>query len=227
MPRRSFIIAINTGGIALGAYRYNNNSPVLLGFTLSFAGILPGTNGGAYWHTEMLGIHPDARNQHIARRLLLGLREYALNRNIKLIKYNFDPTEIRNAHIYISRLGGIGRQYKSNHYGMFLSSGNPNPFSGRLIMESWLDSSHTRRCLGLETSNEHIIPKPKIIDEVVVPAQMGEWKQTGDVRAINAYKVIDEKLLAAFARGLNVLGFRIESDGTGVYELGIFNTNEP
>ncbi|CAF1371995.1 unnamed protein product, partial [Rotaria sordida] len=107
MPRRSFIIAINTGGIVLGAYRYHNNSPVLLGFVLSFAGILPR---------------------------------------------------------------------------------NPRPFAGRLHMEWWLDSLHVRQCLGLEISNAHVIPELKVIDEVTVPAETGEWKRKGDVRAINAYK---------------------------------------
>ncbi|CAF0884516.1 unnamed protein product [Rotaria sp. Silwood1] len=226
MPRRSFLIAINTGGIVLGAYRYHNNLPVLLGFILSFAGISPDKNVGVYWHAEMLGIHPDIRNQHIGQRLLLELRDYALSRNIKLIKYNFDPTETRNAHIYISRTGSIGRKYSSNHYGSFSSSGNPSPFAGRLHMECWLDSPHTRRCLGLEIPSERAIPRPKIIDEVAVPSNMEEWKRTKDVRAINAYNVIDKNLSAAFDRGLNVLGFRIEPDGTSVYELGVFNAND-
>lgn len=226
MPRRSFIIAIKTGGIVLGAYICQNNSPVLVGLVVSFVGILPGKNTEVYWHTEMLGIHPDVRNQHIGRRLLLELRKFALARNIKLIKYNFDPTETRNAHIYIRRLGGIGRQYSANHYGMFLSQGNPNPFAGRLHMECWLDSPHTHQCLNPEKSNDYIIPRTEIVDEVVVPAMMGEWKRTGDICAIIAYKEINEKLLAAFARGLVVLGFRIEPDGTSVYEFGIFNANE-
>lgn len=226
--RRSFLIAINTGGIVLGAYRYNNNntSPILLGFVLLFAGILPDVNGGRYLHAEMMGIHPDARKQHIVRPLLLGIRDCALARNIKLIKYNFDPTETRNANIYINRTGSIGRQYWNNYYSFFSSPGNPNPFSGRLHMECWLESPHTRQCLGLEKSNGDIIPRSKIIDEVVVPAKMGEWKRTGDIRAINAYKIIDEKLLAAFDRGLVVLGFRTGSDGTSFYEFGIFNSND-
>jgi predicted GNAT superfamily acetyltransferase len=201
MPRRSFLIAINAGGIALGAYRYHDNKPALVGFVLSFAGILPGKNADVYWHTEMLGVHPDARNQRIGRRLMLELRDNALIRNIKLLKYNFDPTETRNAYIYITSLGGIGRKYSANHYGMFLSPGNPNPFAGRLHMECWLDSLHTRRCLGLKMPNDPIIPTSKIVDEVVISAKMAEWKRTGDIRAINAYMAINEKLLTVLRGG--------------------------
>jgi predicted GNAT superfamily acetyltransferase len=183
-------------------------------------------NGGIYWHAEMFGVDPRIRGQGIARQLLVGLRNHALAKDIKLIKYNFDPTEVRNARMYIKCTGGIGRKYSSNHYGMFLSPGSPNPFSGRLIMECWLESLHTRRCMGLETSDERSLFRPKIISEVLVPAEMVKWKQTGDIRAIHAYKRIDEQLRAAFARELSVLGFRTESDGNSFYELGMFNINE-
>ncbi|CAF4058425.1 unnamed protein product [Adineta steineri] len=228
MPRRSFLIANKTGGIVLGVYNNHENSRVLLGFVLSLAGILPGKSGGIYWHAEMSGIHPDVRNQHIGQQLFCKLRDYALSRNIKLIKYNFDPTEIRNAHLYINRTGSIGRQYSSNHYGLFSPSRDPVPFAGRLHMECWLDSPHTHRCLGLNTSNinRYGTYKPKIIKEASLPAGMGQWKSTKDKRAIDAYQKLDKHLSEASDQNLSVVGFRKERDGTSVYELGNFDVND-
>ncbi|CAF4258254.1 unnamed protein product, partial [Adineta steineri] len=96
-------------------------------------------------------------------------------------------------------------------------------------MECWLDSPHTHRCLGLDTSNinRYGTYKPKIIKEVSLPAEMGQWKSTKDKRAIDAYQKLDKHLSEASDQNLSVVGFRKERDGTSVYELGNFNYDEP
>lgn len=62
---------------------------------------------------------------------------------------------------------------------------------------------------------------PEIQETIVVPKAVSEWKAsaTGVSRAMEVQARNRQRFLDAFARGLAVVGFRVDQDGNGAFEL--------
>ena len=82
---------------------------------------------------------PDYRNTGVGRHLKLEQRLWALNRDVELIEWTFDPLQIKNAFFNIERLGVIVRRYVHNQYGTSsrLHGGLP---TDRFVPEWWIRS---------------------------------------------------------------------------------------
>jgi predicted GNAT superfamily acetyltransferase len=151
---------------------------------------------------------------------VLALRDYALSQDINLIMVNFDPTDSKLAHLYITCLGFVGRRYTIAYYGQSSSPLHKNLQTDRLHAEWWIHSSHMQQQGDvyeklLSSEEEHI-------DEVRLPVEMEAWKRAGDARATKVQEDIRKKLTTAFEQGLAIFGFRRELDGTGIYQLGSY-----
>jgi len=72
--------------------------------------------------------------------LKLFQREEALGRDIRLIRWTFDPLEMRNARFNLNRLGAICRKYLPNFYGVTSSPLHRDLATDRLLAEWHLDS---------------------------------------------------------------------------------------
>jgi predicted GNAT superfamily acetyltransferase len=219
VPRRVFIVTTNIGGVVLGAYASHNAKPLLLGFVWALPGVRHEANTQVYIHAEMMAVHPNASNHRIAQRLMLAMREYARSQNIYVITSNFDPTDSKLAHLYIDRYGGIARRYTAHYYGLSSSPLHKLP-TDRLHVEWWVDS------LNLKQQQELLSSKSDHIKEVHVPAKTAEWKRIGDAQAVKVQQAICDELTTAFEQGFVILGFRLEQDGSGVYQLGCSTRTE-
>lgn len=128
IPTHQTITAVKNGGLVLGAYC----GEMLVGFQYSF----PGFNGkSAYLCSHMLGIDEQFRNRGIGEKLKLRQREEALKLGYSLITWTYDPLESINAHLNITKLGGVCSTYIVNCYGEMedlLNSGIP---SDRFLVE--------------------------------------------------------------------------------------------
>ncbi|MBV9086876.1 MAG: GNAT family N-acetyltransferase [Acidobacteriaceae bacterium] len=213
IPLRLFVVAEKVGGQVIGAFVGDE----MIGFALS----IPGTRGGhSYLHSHMLAVKPAYRNARIGQRIKLFQREEALARGFELIEWTFDPLEIKNAHLNITRLGAIARRYVINQYGTSSSPLHGGLPTDRLVAEWWLRS---RRVLDLLAQSR----EPGFAAELTirVPAEIGEWKGSPDTRA-RAAEVQSrnrEQFLKAFANGLAVLGYDRDSAGNGTFLLGRSN----
>ena len=70
--------------------------------------------------------------------------------------------------------------------------------------------------------------RPEIQETILVPKEMSQWKAsaTGVSRAMAVQAENRQRFLDAFARGLAVVGFRVDQDGNGTYELARPETSE-
>jgi predicted GNAT superfamily acetyltransferase len=127
-PATMFVVAANTGGQVLGAFV----SDELIGFTLAVGGI---REGEPYLHSHMTGIKEGFRDRGVGRALKLFQREEALDRDVRLIEWTFDPLELRNAHFNLNRLGAICRKYLPNLYGVTTSPLHRGQRTDRLLAE--------------------------------------------------------------------------------------------
>jgi predicted GNAT superfamily acetyltransferase len=210
VPLRMFVVADKVGGQVMGAFEGNQ----MVGFALS----VPGTRSGhIYLHSHMLAVRKDFRNGGLGRKLKLLQREDALARGIELIEWTFDPLEIKNAYLNVEKLGAISRRYNINQYGITSSPLQGGLPSDRLIAEWWLKS---RRVENLLENGKRATFQTRT--EIEVPAQIYEWKAAVESRT-KAQEVQErnrQQFLQAFNKGLTVLGYERDAEGSGRYLLG-------
>jgi len=221
IPRRLFTVAQRIGGQVMGAFDPESR---LIGFAMAIPGIKshPGEPPTPYLHSHMLAVTPGYRNAGIGRRLKLFQRQDALNRGISLMEWTFDPLEIKNSFLNIHRLGVVVRSYTPDFYGVSSSRLQGGLPTDRLHAEWWMDSERVKAIL-----NGAQYTPPQAQETIVVPKALSEWKAsaTGVSKARAIQLENRERFLDAFARGLAVTEFQIDSSGNGVFELA--NLQQP
>jgi predicted GNAT superfamily acetyltransferase len=215
IPRRMFIVAQRIGGQVMGAFDHEDK---MAGFAMAIPGVKapkqPGGTPMPYLHSHMLAVSPRLRNGGIGRHLKLYQRQEALSRGVRLMEWTFDPLEIKNAFLNIHRLGVIVRSYTPDFYGVSSSRLQAGLPTDRLHAEWWMESERVQSIL-----NGSSYTPPAILETIVIPHAVGEWKVSSVSRAQAVQTENRERFLAAFARGLAVAGFRVDSEGNGTFEL--------
>ena len=207
VPRRSFLLAHHIGGQVIGAYSEER----LIGFAMALPGY---RRGQSYMHSHMLAVLPEFRNAGIGRRLKLAQRDDALGRGIALMEWTFDPLEIRNAYLNLTRLGVIVRRYEPNFYGYTSSALQAGLPTDRLLAEWWMGSARVARVLAGRESN-----RDEVVDRVTVAGQIARWKTADRARALAEQERLRNALMEAFGRNLVASGFDRGPDGCGTYLL--------
>jgi predicted GNAT superfamily acetyltransferase len=219
MPRRIFIVSKSIGGQVMGAFDISlpgagseGNAESLIGFAMALPGI---AQGRSYLHSHMLAVNPEYRNRGIGRRLKLFQRDEALARGIRRMEWTFDPLEIKNSFLNIAKLGAVVRRYAPNFYGVSSSRLHGQVPTDRLYAEWWLDSDWV--CSALAGK-----PVPVVEQEISVPHQIAQWRHSpaDQERVIDIQTRNREHFQEAFSKQLAVVGFRIDAEGNGIFQLG-------
>jgi predicted GNAT superfamily acetyltransferase len=222
IPRKSFLLSQKIGGQVIGAFESEISTGKaaenLVGFALSLPGI-KSEEGRAepYLHSHMLAVREGFRNRGIGGQLKRRQRDDALARGIRRMEWTFDPLEIKNAFLNIHRLGATARAYRPDFYGVSSSRLQGGLPTDRLVAEWELDSS--RVCDVLDGRPAAV----KAIEErIPVPAAIYQWKasRTDRERALAVQMENRRKFQRAFSQGLVVLGFSLDAEGNGIFELG-------
>ncbi|HWS17568.1 MAG TPA: GNAT family N-acetyltransferase [Candidatus Elarobacter sp.] len=210
VPLRMFVVSQKIGGQTIGAFHGDD----LVGFAFS----IPGSRAGhAYLHSHMLAVRDSFRNHGLGRKLKLAQRDDAIQQGFELLEWTFDPLEIKNAHLNLSRLGAIARRYSVNHYGYSSSPLQGGLPTDRLVAEWWLKS---KRVVDLLEKKQP--PQFKVDKKIDVPAQIYAWKAspTERHRAAEVQKRNREQFVSAFSRGLVALGYERDGQENGAFLLG-------
>ena len=99
------------GGVSAGAYNAHGD---LVGFVFGLTGQRDGEV--VHW-SDMLAVRPGQRDGGLGGRLKAYQREDVLSRGVEKMFWTFDPLQSRNAHLNISRLGAVVREYVCDMYG--------------------------------------------------------------------------------------------------------------
>ena len=208
LPPRMFVVADKVGGQIFGAYDGDH----MVGFCLAIPGLKPG--GKYYLHSHMLGVLEEYQNRGIGRLLKLAQRKEALERDLELVEWTFDPLEIKNSHFNIARLGAIARRYVPNQYGISSSPLHGGLPTDRLVAEWWIGSP---RVSALLDGNR---PLPVSIEaRIEVPHEIGALRKGGPKKAREIQTRIREEFQYWLDRGLSVVGYEMAPQG-GVFLLG-------
>jgi predicted GNAT superfamily acetyltransferase len=199
-PCPVFIVAERTGGHVLGAFDHGQ----LVGFVL---GLAAGKDGILYVHSHFVAVLPEYRNRGIGRLLKLRQREECLRQGIRLIEWTFDPLQMKNARLNITRLGAIVRRYLPDAYGITSSPVHGGLPTDRLVAEWHLDSPRVLEFLGGKAEQ----PGKEAVC-VTLPANIGEYTKKDIAGARRIQTKLRHEFEHWFGRGYAVTGFTKESE---------------
>jgi len=147
LPPREVLTALaHSGNVPLGAY----DGEHLVGFVLGWAGV---DDGGLHVHSHMLAAMPDRRHRGVGYALKLGQRAQALDQDIHVARWTFDPLVARNAWFNLGKLGAVADRFGRAFYGEMSDEINRGDRTDRLVVRWDLDSAPTPRAVrvGLPT----------------------------------------------------------------------------
>ena len=191
VPLPLFVVAAETGGQVLGAFR----SKELVGFTMAIAGW---RNRKPFLHSHMTAVLEPYRDQGIGKRLKLFQREDALERGIALVEWTFDPLVAKNAYFNMMRLGAIARRYVPNAYGVTTSPLHGALPTDRLVAEWHLRSTRVRRILADRRASPALSKKAV---RIAIPAAIEDLKMTDSVEAAHLQNAVRAQFTQWFAKG--------------------------
>jgi predicted GNAT superfamily acetyltransferase len=195
-PATMFVVAAHTGGQVLGSF----DGGMLVGFTLAVAGL---EGNQPYLHSHMTGIKDGYRDQGIGRRLKFFQREDALRRGIEVIRWTFDPLEIRNAHFNLNRLGATCRKYLPNLYGVTTSPLHRGLRTDRLLAEWRLNDSRVAAAAAGAAPEEMVetVGESTEMARIVVPQTL-PYGLSGDISGVTALQDrLRDEFTTWFAKG--------------------------
>ncbi|MGI8508408.1 MAG: hypothetical protein ACR2MQ_03695 [Gemmatimonadaceae bacterium] len=111
VPTTILRVAQRIGGVTAGAF---DAAGRLMGFVFG----MTGTQEGSLVHwSDLLAVHPDARDKGIGRNLKLYQRELLLPLGIRTMFWTYDPLVAKNAYLNIVKLGARPVEYVVDMYG--------------------------------------------------------------------------------------------------------------
>lgn len=215
VPLRMFSVASKIGGQVIGAF----DGDRLVGFALAIPG---NRNGHPYLHSHMLAVAESHRNHGLGRTVKLFQREDAIARGYELMEWTFDPLEIKNAYLNLTKLGAIARRYNINQYGITSSPLQGFLPTDRLVAEWWLKSKRVETLLGTGAR----LPVNADL-RIEVPAEIYKWKaeEPTRTRAREVQSRNRDMFLQSFDRGLACLGYERDTAGNGAFLVGRWEEN--
>ncbi|MFP4321573.1 MAG: GNAT family N-acetyltransferase [Anaerolineales bacterium] len=141
VPLHMLVSLAANGCPVIGAFEED----LLVGFSLAFFGTdVQGADRPALANLKLaskrLAVHPDYRSSGIGYQLKLQQKAFADKQGVRLITWTFDPLLSRNAHLYIRKLGGVGRFFIPDFYDEIPGQVDALGSSDRFICEWWITS---------------------------------------------------------------------------------------
>jgi predicted GNAT superfamily acetyltransferase len=91
-------------------------------------------------HSHIAGVSRAARGRNVGFALKLHQRAWAMERNVPVISWTFDPLVSRNAHFNVAKLQAQPREYLPDFYGDMADQINGRDASDRLLVRWRLDA---------------------------------------------------------------------------------------
>lgn len=142
VPAHMLFSLATYGGHVLAAFDGERMVGVLIGFLGASRADEAAANSLQVVSKRMV-VLPEYRGQGIGNDLKLEQRKLAIEQQVGLVTWTFDPLMALNAHLNIRKLGGVSQAYLENYYGTEEGGGLTTlGFSDRLLVEWWVRHAH-------------------------------------------------------------------------------------
>src|SRR5262245_12143407 len=128
IPLNELVVAQKHGGYVFGAFEKSK--------MVAFCFGVPGFRAGKTYHySRMLGVRPGIQDRGLGYKMKLLQRKFVLEQGLDLVRWTFDPLQSRNAHLNVTKLGVVIREYLVNVYGESGSRFNRGLETDRFVTE--------------------------------------------------------------------------------------------
>jgi len=141
-PARALFALAQSGGHVGGAFL--NDLPV--GLSVAWRGMDP-VSQMPYLHSQLLGVRKEHRHLGIGFQLKLYQRDFALEANLDLVKWVFDPMRSINANLNVGKLGAVIPAYQPDYYGSVQSHFSRGLATDRVWAHWYIASSRVQQRL--------------------------------------------------------------------------------
>jgi predicted GNAT superfamily acetyltransferase len=179
VPAHILVTAQKNGGIVLGAF---SPTEQMVGLAFGFLGM---EGNQLKLCSDLLAVHPEWQGKQIGLRLKLHQREIALQHDIALITWTYDPLLALNASLNIGRLGAIARRYLINAYGEMTDGLNAGLPSDRFEVEWWLNSPRVRQSIERIDESTDVSLRTAHLQATVLHASWETLQQLGAQQIIH------------------------------------------
>lgn len=214
LPPREILTALaHSGNVPYGAYQGDRLAGVVLGWL--------GDDGhGLHVHSHMLAALPDRRHRGIGYALKLAQRAQALDQDVHVARWTFDPLVARNAWLNLGKLGAIADGFERAFYGEMTDDINRGDRTDRLVIRWALDPEPAARPIPerlrpvLRASGDPARPAPVLADApgpegaiVEVPVDHPDLRRRAPELGARWRDASADALERCFDAGLIVSGF--------------------
>jgi len=204
------IVSRSAGGWILGAFSAADDE--LVGFVHH---LVAARGEEIIGYSHMMAVSARFQNRGLGARLKWAQRQRAIDEGRNFIRWTFEPTQARNAHFNLNRLGISIRSYAVNFYGwdaateVTTADGKGfNLDSDRLIAEWELSTPRVEQLARGEHPSSHDSPP---LATVEIPPDWNRLRREDGLTAQSELLRIRSEFQQHFAAGLVCAGF--ERDG--------------
>ncbi len=133
LPREMIVALGESGNTPYGAV---DRDDALVGYVRGWGG---GDEDGLHVHSHMLAALPQRRHRGVGFALKLAQRAQALDQDIHVVRWTFDPMVARNAWVNLGKLGAVADRFRRDFYGRMTDTLNEGERSDRLVVRWDLD----------------------------------------------------------------------------------------
>ncbi len=141
-PARALFALAQSGGHVGGAFI--DDLPV--GLSVAWRGMDPLLQE-PYLHSQLVGVRKEHRHLGIGFQLKLCQRNFALEANLELVKWVFDPMRSINANLNVRKLGAVIPAYHPDYYGTVQSHFSRGLATDRVWAHWYVASSRVQQRL--------------------------------------------------------------------------------
>ena len=212
VPPNLLKAVVHAGGHASAAYREGE----VVGATFAFAGYHPGADGHpeSHLHSHMVAVREGYRDRRIGTALKLHQRAWALDHQVPVMVWTFDPLVRRNAVLNLVRLGATVSGFEPDFYGEMPDAINAGDPTDRLF--AWWQLASERAEVAARGELALMDPPTLLaarrdIAVIPVPEDIVDLRQREPLAAARWRLQTRERILTAMADGYRIIG--MSNDG--------------
>jgi predicted GNAT superfamily acetyltransferase len=159
-------------------------------------------------HSHMAAVLPEYRDRHIGSALKVHQRLWALDHEIPVVTWTFDPLVRRNAYVNLIKLGTEVRGYAADFYGPMDDGINVGDPTDRMF--AWWEVKSARADAAAAGEMQLMTPQPGQ-REVPIPDDIVEIRRADPQQALRWRLDVREQMTSALDAGYRVVGLSTNS----------------